>query len=549
MAAQIEEKKDEQQLWAEMDPLAWHYSVARNSVFDETYVLTREQVLDAAIHGGHDVIIEAGCGTGDVIGELKTTIPRYGVDINDRFIEHCKKHHKAANMEFDELDILYLSDWFSKFGGRFKKPLVICVNNTLNIMPEEIRGKVLHQMTTVAGKNGRCLVSYWNGNFFSHAVMNYYRENVELCGPFTFSQHVDWDKRTLETPSGYNTHWMHPTEVQRLLRSHDIDIPLSGKEVMHGKDHMNTAGLAVFGWFSQACSSSSKNYYDSDDAQTFYSSIWGNETVHIGRYDMVTEEEKKTLAKSQQISRAEELHEVEFIKLIACKFQVSTHETPKMRILDMGCGYGGLLRKLWSAGHVWRATGCDISTKMCEQSRRLNAILGADRDIQIMEESYLGVSVPDESMDLVISMDALLHIGPEGQKAAVKEAARTLRPGGWMIFSDIMEQEVVDATEMQPLYDRIHLSKLGTVSNYKACLEESGFTKFEFLEHSKNVASHYGTVREALIEKRDTIKVSAEFLNRMEAGLAVWQELAPKNIQWGFIVAQKTKKVSEDSPY
>jgi hypothetical protein len=25
--------------------------------------------------------------------------------------------------------------------------------------------------------------------------------------------------------------------------------------------------------------------------------------------------------------------------------------------------------------------------------------------------------------------------------------------------------------------------------------------------------------------------------------------LAPKNIQWGFIVAQKTKKVSEDSPY
>jgi sarcosine/dimethylglycine N-methyltransferase len=346
----------------------------------------------------------------------------------------------------------------------------------------------------------------------------------------------------LEAPSGYCTHWMLPAEVQRLLRSHDINIHVSGKKFMHGKDHINTAGLAIFAWFSQACSSSSKSYYDSDDAQNFYSSIWGDETVHLGRYDMVTEEEKKTLAKSQQISRAEELHELEFIKLIAGKFQVS-NETPKMRILDMGCGYGGLLRRLWSAGHVWRAVGCDISVKMCEQSRRLNDKLGAGKDIEILEESYLSVSVPDESMDLVISMDALLHIGPEGQKTAVKEAARSLRPGGWMIFCDIMEQEVVDATEMQPIYDRIHLSKMGTVSNYRACLEESGFTKFEFLDHSKNVASHYGTVREALIEKRDTINVSADFLNRMEAGLADWQKLAPKNIQWGFIVAQKTNKV------
>jgi len=60
---EIEEKKSEQQIWEEMDPLAWHHSIARSSVFEETYVLTRNQIRDAVEREGYDVVIEAGCGT------------------------------------------------------------------------------------------------------------------------------------------------------------------------------------------------------------------------------------------------------------------------------------------------------------------------------------------------------------------------------------------------------------------------------------------------------------------------------------------------------
>ena len=217
-------------------------------------------------------------------------------------------------------------------------------------------------------------------------------------------------------------------------------------------------------------------------------------------------------------------------------------ETPKMRILDMGCGYAGLLRRLWKQGLVWRAVGCDIAAKMCEKARVQNETIGADADITILEESYLIVSIPNESVDLVISMDALLHIGPQGHGAVAKEAYRCLRPGGWMIFCDIMEQETVDATEMQPIYDRIHLSKLGTVSNYQACLEQAGFTKFHFEPHSGNVSTHYGTVRKVLQVKGNSLSLSSDFIARMSAGLATWEKLAPKNIVWGFMFAQKTEK-------
>eukprot|EP00977_Amphora_coffeiformis_P011755 scaffold2868_cov171-Amphora_coffeaeformis.AAC.8 len=532
-----------------MDPMAWHKSVTGEaSVFTETYDVTRGQILQAAHRDGYDCILEVGCGTGDVIGNLNTTLPRYGIDINERFIEHCQQNHDHDGCKYEVVDVLVLEEWWAKIQAKhnFQKPLVVCVNNTLPIMPEEIRAKALDQMIKVCGPLGRCVLSFWNGHFFSHAVMNFYKQNANLCGKFDMS-HVDLEGRALETPTGYSTHWMTPREVQRLLRSYDVNISRIsvssvGAEEHPGVDHINTAGLAIFAWFSQDCTSNSKSYYDSDDAQTFYSSIWGEETVHIGRYDLLTEADKGRLSFSEQISKAEELHELEFVKRIISKFQVDK-ETPKMRILDMGCGYGGLLRRLWKEGLVWHATGCDISGKMCDKARLQNEKIQADKDIDILEESYLSVSIPDESVDLVISMDALLHIGPQGHPAVAKEASRCLRPGGWMIYCDIMEQEKVDSDEMQPIYDRIHLSKLGTVSHYESCLGQAGFTKFHFEPHSSNVASHYGTVRKVLEEKGDSLPISKEFINRMSAGLGTWEKLAPKNIVWGFVFAQKTEKV------
>jgi sarcosine/dimethylglycine N-methyltransferase len=556
MSPQQEEKKqdvdefDEQALWAALNASAWHDSITGDSVFADTYKFTASQIEAALKEGGYDAVIEAGCGTGEIIGTLKTDVACFGVDLNERFIEHCKKHHDKPNTTFAVLDILNLQEWWDKeTGGKYKKPLVLCVNNTLNIMPEELRGRVVEQMISVSGKEGRCLVTYWNGTFFSHAIMNYYMRNQELCGKFSMED-IDWDDRILRTPSGYTTHWMLPGEVQRLLRSCDVNIDTmedghnkgSNSHLLSGTDHINCCGLGIFAWFSVASTSHSKSYYDSDDAQAFYSNVWGEETVHIGRYDLLSDQDR-SLTKAKQLSKAEELHEAEFIKLISSKFQ-ARDGTPKIRILDMGCGYGGLLRRLWESGHVWSGVGCDIASKMCDQARVINTKIGADKDIEILEESYLGVSVADGSQDLVISMDALLHIGPEGQKTAIKEAARALRPGGWMIFSDIMQQEDVDPVEMQPIYDRIHLSQLGTVANYKAALAANGFTNFGFEPHSENVAAHYGTVREVLLEQKGKIPVSDGFLNNMEAGLATWVKLAPKNIVWGFVMAQKTEKVS-----
>jgi sarcosine/dimethylglycine N-methyltransferase len=530
----------EREVWEFMTPLAWHNSVAEEgSVFLDTYKATRDQVVETAERGGYDVIVEVGCGTGDIIGELDTKIQCYGLDINLDFLQFCRENHPHDHCKFYEADALHLVEWWKSKGffEKYKKPLITCVNNTLNIMPEHLRGGVVEQMLALSGDDGICLVTYWNGNFFSHAIMNYYKKNPNLCGKFEVHKHVNWEERCLLTPTNYSTQWSFPVEVQQLLRAFDVDVENIEPELQHGKPHVNCSELGIFVWFDRTSTSDAKAYYDSEDAQTFYNNIWGEDNLHVGRYDLI---EDNSLNAISQVAMAQELHELEFIKLLKNK----TNTEVPMRVVDLGCGYGGLLRRLWKEGVVWHGQGVDLSSRMCAQARRLNAEIECDEDIKILEESYLDVSIPNECCDVVISMDALLHVGPDGQARAMSEAARILRPGGWIIFSDIMQEEqLADPDSMEGIYDRINLSKMGTVGNYRDCLEKTGFSNFSVETFSDNISAHYGKVLEVLQEKGDALGISQEYQTKAGAGLRVWRDSSKGNIVWGFVAAQKTHKV------
>jgi len=165
----------EQEVWTFMSPAAWHESVAKKgSIFSETYHETRRQIAEMAVRCDHDVIIEVGSGTGDIIGLIDSSadesiadrlaeIPRFGLDINAEFVAFCDKKHNVENRcTFLVQDItVMLDEWWLKEGldKKFERPLVVCVNNTLNIMPVSLRAGVVSQMVAIAGDEGRCLVT------------------------------------------------------------------------------------------------------------------------------------------------------------------------------------------------------------------------------------------------------------------------------------------------------------------------------------------------------------------------------------------------------
>ena len=95
-------------------------------------------------------------------------------------------------------------------------------------------------------------------------------------------------------------------------------------------------------------------------------------------------------------------------------------------LLDAGCGTGGLIRRLRGAVPAWRIQGLDVSPIACEMARQRC-------DVSIVEGSVTALPFGVASFDAVLAADVLYEL--EEPDAALREVARCLRPGGWVVVN------------------------------------------------------------------------------------------------------------------
>eukprot|EP00571_Detonula_confervacea_P016042 CAMPEP_0172308388 /NCGR_PEP_ID=MMETSP1058-20130122/8992_1 /TAXON_ID=83371 /ORGANISM="Detonula confervacea, Strain CCMP 353" /LENGTH=566 /DNA_ID=CAMNT_0013020785 /DNA_START=140 /DNA_END=1840 /DNA_ORIENTATION=+ len=549
---------DETQLWADLTVDSWKNSVRTpDSVFYDLYNDTRRRVIDACQKHTYDVVVEVGCGTGEVIGFLEgTDTHRIGVDINEDFINHCKQTYKDKDLEFHVADAMKLGQWWTSMGydKKYKAPLMVCPNNTIMIMPEEIRDTVIEEMRVVAGLEGRIVVTYWNGRMFAHGVMGYYRKNSDLCGTFDLTdEHVDWENKKIETRTSYKSEWPTSSDVRRWMSSLHIDLKVVEPEMKETPeaDHIAEVGMGVYLWLKgvapvDSSVGSARDYYDDKDSQTFYKTVWGENNTHIGRHDLVAADPDLSNADLlTKIRKSQELQEECFMKSVK-----SHYGGAKVRCMDMGCGYGGLLRNMAKNDMIWSAVGIDISGEMVDAATRLSK---DNSTLAFRRESYMNTSVPTDGMDLCISTESFLHVGPGNHEAVFREAWRVLRPGGRLIFTDIVGLPSAPE-EARELYERIGLQSFQTVDGYFEMAKKLGFGELSFEDHSENVSTHYAAVQEALnmLWDKKEIKIRPESKDRMDDGLTKWRDLAPSCLQWGIISMRKLERtehsVLEESP-
>lgn len=93
------------------------------------------------------------------------------------------------------------------------------------------------------------------------------------------------------------------------------------------------------------------------------------------------------------------------------------------RILDAGCGTGGLLANLRTDG--WKA-GLEMSPHGIRLARSRGRA-------PLVQGSVSALPFADESFDAILSIDVLCHAGVE-ERRTVEEAARVLRPGGRLLL-------------------------------------------------------------------------------------------------------------------
>ncbi len=262
-----------------------------------------------------------------------------------------------------------------------------------------------------------------------------------------------------------------------------------------------------------------RDYYDSDEADDFYRTIWGGEDIHVGLYD-------------------EDLNIASASRRTVQRMAAKAGTLAGKHVLDLGSGYGGAARVL--AGDYGAHVTClNLSAVENERNRTLTQDAGLDHRITVIDGSFDSMPFDGEEFDLAWSQDAILH-APD-RRAVLDEVARVLKPGGAFIFTDPMQaDDLQNAEALQPIYDRIHLPDLASFGFYREELAGRGFEEVSIEELTGHMRTHYARITEELDARRDELDASDAFIGRMLKGLQHWVSGAEGGLlTWGIMHFRK----------
>ena len=265
-----------------------------------------------------------------------------------------------------------------------------------------------------------------------------------------------------------------------------------------------------------------KEYYDSPDADNFYYKIWGSEDIHIGIYkhpqDDIFTASKRTVKK--MISTLQSIDE-------------------KTKILDLGAGYGGAARYIASRFKC-HVTCLNLSETENKRNQKKNEWLNLSKHIEVIQGNFETIPFDDNHFDIVWSEEALLHSG--NKPKVFQEVTRILKKNGQFIFTDAMQQDDCPKVNLQPILNRIHLRELGSVSRYRKLAQDVGLKEIEVNEMPEQLTQHYSKVQKELnVQHEDLLQVcSKEYIKKMDKGLSHWIDGGKKGyLNWGILLFKK----------
>ena len=142
-------------------------------------------------------------------------------------------------------------------------------------------------------------------------------------------------------------------------------------------------------------------------------------------------------------------------------------------VLDLGSGAGiDLLLAARKVGTNGRVIGVDMTDEMIARAERNIEEAGLSDRVEVRKGLIEALPVDDSSVDWVIS-NCVINLSPEKHKVFA-EIARVLKPGGQMLVSDIVAQDLPDwVLQSADLYNSC-VSGAISEGDYKAGLEAAG---------------------------------------------------------------------------
>lgn len=178
---------------------------------------------------------------------------------------------------------------------------------------------------------------------------------------------------------------------------------------------------------------------------------------------------------------------------IAAMLQVA----PADHLLDIGSGIGGPARTL---AHRFgcRVTGIDLTAEFCEVARHLTRLMGLDSRIDFELGDALAMPFNDATFDGAYSMNVSMNIADKA--AFYAEIRRVLKPGGWLMLSELAEGPGAPLDYPTPWAASANTSFLSTPAQTRRGLEAAGFEVVQFRDTAAE-AKAFGARSRAAVER------------------------------------------------
>jgi ubiquinone/menaquinone biosynthesis C-methylase UbiE len=164
-------------------------------------------------------------------------------------------------------------------------------------------------------------------------------------------------------------------------------------------------------------------------------------------------------------------------------------------LLDIGCGIGGPARYL---AHRFgcRVSGIDLTPEFCDVATALTKLLGMQDQVDARQGDALKMPFADATFDGAYSMNVSMNIADKA--GFYREIHRVLKPGGWLMLSEIAQGPGEPPTYPTPWAARESESFLATPAQTRAGLEAAGFRIEKFRDTLKDVLDYAARSRAAI---------------------------------------------------